>query len=327
MLTLNSAIRELSYYRFVDDLECHYDEPLAPHTTMKMQSEAALLAVAHTPRSLRDALKISKQYRIPALLLGGGSNTLFVTSRFDGVVIKMGEKFQTIELIEPDLIRCGGGFDLKKALSFSMECGLSGLEFATGIPGSVGGAAAGNAGARDNRGGKERELGICDCIERLLCMDKSGGIWDVNRGEFQYAYRASELRQVIVLEMDLRLRQAPAEEIHKNRVWFVEKRKGQPFNLPSCGCVFKNPAGINPGTGKPYTAGKIIDDLGLKGYRIGGAEISEGHANIMVNRSRASGEDFLALIALTRDQVRQNMNLDLDLEVKIIGGPSECAWT
>lgn len=322
MLTLSSSSRTriASAFRSIDDLECRYHEPLDRHTTMKMRSEAALLTIAHTPRALREALRLTRALRLPLYVLGGGSNTLFATGRFNGVVLKLGKSFEHFDLVEPDLIRVGAGLSLKNALNFSMECGLSGLEFGTGIPGTVGGAAAGNAGARDI---EKKQRGMCDLIERLWCFDRGGRHHHIHRGEFLYAYRASELHEAIVIEMDLRLEPRSAEEINRNLRHYRELRKGQPMGFPSCGCVFKNP--IHPITGETIPAGKLIDEIGLKGYRIGDAEISTKHANFMINRHRASGEDFLALITLTRDKVRQCTGIDLDLEVEIVGGPLEHA--
>lgn len=322
MLTLTSSSRAriASAFRSIEDLECRYHEPLDRHTTMKMRSEAALLAIPHTPRALRDTLRLTRSLRLPLYVLGGGSNTLFATARFHGVVLKLGSAFDHISLVEPELIRVGAGYSLKSALNFSMDCGLSGLEFGTGIPGTVGGAAAGNAGARD---ANKNQRGMCQLIERLLCFDRTGGHHEIFRGEFLYAYRASELHEAIVIEMDLRLEPQSAEEINRNLRHYRELRKGQPFGFPSCGCVFKNP--IHPITGEPIAAGKLIDEIGLKGYRVGDAEISTKHANFMINRNRASGEDFLALITLTRDIVRQRTGIELDLEVEIVGGPLEHA--
>lgn len=314
MLTPRNRHPDLALFQTIDGLECHFNEPLDPHTTMKMRSHAGLLAIAHSPRALRETLGLIRRRHIPLYVLGGGSNTLFAASQFEGVVLKLGKGFTGVELADKDLIRVGAGLDLKKLASYSWECGLSGLEFSTGIPGTVGGAAAGNAGARDANG---QETGICDFIERLICFDRGGEIWEVERGEFQYTYRASELRQVIVAEMDLRLNPLPADEINKNLRYFREKRKGQPYGLPSCGCIFKNPT--DPSTGRPVSAGQLIDTLGLKGYRLGDAEISDKHANFMVNRRSASAEDFLALISLTQDLVRQKAGIELDVEVQVVG--------
>jgi len=315
MPLIRTRFPDLALFQTIDGLECHFDESLDKHTSMKMRSRAALLAIAHSPRALRDTLALARRRHVPLYVLGGGTNTLFATSLFEGIVLTLGEEFMNVDLVEPDLIRVGAGLDLKKAVSYSMECGLAGLEFGTGIPGTVGGAAAGNAGARTAEG---MEIGICDFIERLICFDRTGQIWEVERGEFQYTYRASELREVVVAEMDLRLQPTPAEEINKTLRWFREKRKGQPYGLPSCGCIFKNP--LDPSTQQPVSAGKLIDDLGLKGYRLGGAEISDKHANFMVNRSAASAEDFLALISLTHDIVRQKKGIELNVEVQVVGG-------
>ncbi len=317
MLRLATRSTPFAGFTRINDAECRFYEPLDFHTSMKMRSVAALLMIAHTPDALRDTLRLARRERIPTYILGGGSNTLFASSYFDGLVIKLGREFQEIDLAEdPTCIRAGGGLDFKRAVSFSMECGLSGLEFGVGIPGSLGGAAAGNAGARDAQG---RDRGLCDCIETLYCMDRSGTVWKVHRGDFQYTYRASELREVVILDMDLRLEHAPAEQIHQNLKFFREKRKGQPYGDASCGCVFKNP--VNPATGESMSAGRIIDELGLKGYRVGDATISEKHANFMINRNQASGEDFLALISLTRDIVRRYRGIELELEVEVVGGP------
>ena len=315
MAAMRSRYAGLAPFQYISDLECHYNEPLERHTSMKMRSRAALFAVAHTPRALREVLRLARRSSVPLYVLGGGTNTLFASSVFEGVVLKLGSAFMGIELEAPDRIRVGAGLEFKKAVSFSVECGLSGLEFGTGIPGTIGGAAAGNAGCRGPEG---TERGLCDVLDRLTCFDRAGGLWDVQHGEFQYAYRASELREVVVIEAEMRLNPAAAEEINKTLRHYRDKRKGQPYGLPSCGCIFKNP--IDPTTGRPVSAGKLIDEIGLKGYRLGGAEISDLHANFMVNISTASAEDFLALIRMTQDLIRQRTGMDLDIEVQVVGG-------
>jgi len=188
---------------------------------------------------------------------------------------------------------------------------LMGLEFCTMIPGTVGGALAGNAGA----GGH----GICEFAKRVLVLTRSGRAVEVTPDDYEFGYRYSELSEAIILEADFELRrldQAARRDLVKE---YVQKKKGQPYDIASSGCIFKNP--VDPRTGQSVSAGKIIDELGLKGYALNAAMVSDQHANFIVNRGGATGEDFLALITLIQDIVFERTGIELHVEARMAGGP------
>jgi UDP-N-acetylmuramate dehydrogenase len=284
---------------------------LTRRTTMRMRTRAAVYAEVDNPIALAELLQLTRHLEIPAYLLGGGANTMFATSYFEGVVFSLGRGFRDLSFIGNNTLRVGAAVKLPALLKYSKECDLMGLEFMTMIPGTVGGALAGNAGAGN--------LGLCDFVERVYVMTRDGFVAEIGRGQFLYDYRFSELRDVIVLDVDLRLMPRDPVYAEREEESFKAKKIGQPYHLPSSGCIFKNPK--DPDTGKPISAGKVIDEIGMKGYRIRSARISEDHANFFVNDGDSSGEDFLALISLVQDIVAHRRGLDLDLEVNIVGGP------
>jgi len=155
-------------------------------------------------------------------------------------------------------------------------------------------------------------------VDRVYLMTRDGFIASVGRNEFRHSYRHSELREAVVLVADFRLERFNPAEATQRMDSYKEKKKGQPYSLPSSGCIFKNPK-IAPD--RTISAGMLIDQCGLKGYRINSAVVSEEHANFIVNTGSSSGEDFLALIALVKDRVKAKTGFDLHVEVQIVGGP------
>ncbi|CAN5407763.1 UDP-N-acetylmuramate dehydrogenase [soil metagenome] len=295
-------------------LSIRTNQDLTTKTQMRMKTHAAIYAVPENPFALKKILRETKRSGVPTFLLGGGANTLFATSYFDGVVISLGRGFQKTEYLGGNFIRAGASTKLPALMKYARDCGLMGLEFLTMIPGTVGGALAGNAGAGN--------WGLCDYVERVYLMTRAGFIACVDRNQFRYAYRHSELREAIILEADFRLEPLNKFEAESRLDKFKGLKGTQPYNLPSCGCIFKNP---KDHAGRMVSAGKLIDECELKGYSIKAAQVSEGHANFIVNRGNSAGEDFLALISLVRDLVHQKMNIELDLEVQIVGGPLSSA--
>jgi UDP-N-acetylmuramate dehydrogenase len=283
---------------------------LTKRTSMRMEARSALFATVDDPDTLRQLMARVREVEVPAFLLGGGANTLFATSQFDGLVFALGRVFSRMTDLGGNFIRAGAGVKLPALMRFARDNNLMGLEFLTMIPGTVGGALAGNAGA----GG----WGLCDFAERVVVMTRTGFIHCVSRHEFRYAYRYSELRDLIILEADFRLEHFKRAEFDKRIKQFEGAKQNQPYNLPSAGCVFKNPKSER---GESIPAGKIIDELQMKGYSVGSAEISHGHANFIVNHGKSTGEDFLALINLIRDLVAERRGIDLEVEVQIVGGP------
>ncbi len=296
-------------------LDIRLDADLTPQTSMRMHTRAAVHAHATSPNGLMRLMRESRRLDSPAFLLGGGCNTLFATSRFDGIVFSLGGDFNRLEYAGGNIVRAGAGVKLGRIVTFARECGLMGLEFLTMVPGTVGGALAGNAGAGN--------WGLCDFVENVILTTRDGFLANVRRNQFRYGYRYSDLREAILLEAEFRLEPLDETERRRRVEEYRAKKTNQPFNEPSSGCIFKNPK--DPETGQTISAGKLIDECGLKGYTIRSARISERHANFIVNNGDSCGEDFLALINLVRDIVHQKTGIELELEVQIVGGPMSSA--
>ncbi|MCC6546514.1 UDP-N-acetylmuramate dehydrogenase [Candidatus Sumerlaeota bacterium] len=292
-------------------LKISSNHDLSNKTSMKMSAVAAIHAEVDSPFALKKVLRAVKQEEVPTFILGGGKNTLFATSYFDGVVITMGRNFAARELHSENTIRVGAALQLPTLIKFAHECGLMGLEFLTMVPGTVGGALACNAGA----GGE----GLCDFVERVWVMARDGMIYSCGKDDFTYEYRHSSLRDFVIMEVELKLRPLNVQEAERKADEFRAKKTNQPYHIPSSGCIFKNPT--DPKTGLSVSAGKLIDDCDLKNYSIRSAQVSQGHANFIVNNGNSSGEDFLALISLVRDIVQHRTGIEMELEVQIVGGP------
>lgn len=296
------------------DIRLRRNFDLTNKTSMKMQASASLFAEVDSPRALLRTLSVARSNGIPAFMLGGGKNTLFATSHFDGLVISLGRNFGKIEHLGGNVIRAGAGVQLPQLITVSHRMGLMGLEFLTKVPGTVGGSLAGNAGAGN--------WGICDFVERVWIMTRDGFVAEINRNQFRYSYRHCDLKDAIVLLADFRLEPLNPREVERRETEFKEKKKCQPYHLPSSGCIFKNP---RDESGQQVSAGKLIDECGLKGYAIRSAMVSDTHANFIVNMGDSSGEDFLALISLIRDIVKARTGIELELEVQVVGGPLSSA--
>ncbi|MBI1290474.1 UDP-N-acetylmuramate dehydrogenase [bacterium] len=294
----------------IPGLRIQRDYDLTNRTSMRMQARAALFATVETPYALQLLMEKIRQAEVPAFLLGGGANTLFATSYFEGVVFTLGRGFANTSYLGGNFFRAGAATKLPSLIKSARDCNLMGLEFLTMVPGTVGGALAGNAGAGN--------WGLCDFVERVFLMTRNGFIACVERNQFRYSYRHSDLREAVILEADFRLEPFNRFEFERRKQEFADKKKNQPYNLPSCGCIFKNP---KVEKGPPLYAGKLIEESELKGYAINSAEVNKGHANFMVNMGHSTGEDFLALIAFVQDRVHERFSVELELEVQVVGGP------
>lgn len=295
----------------IDNLTLIPQANLAKRTSMKTCSRAALLAIPHDIRALHRIVRLTHRREWPLLVLGGGTNTIFATAQFDGIVLILDAAFfGHIELADENTLRVGAAAQLSDAIKFGKRHHLMGLEFCTMIPGTVGGALAGNAGAGN--------WGLCDFLERAILLTREGEFIDVHRGDFRYSYRHSQLADNIVIEAELLLEPLDFETSRQRQKDYTAKKKCQPYKIPSSGCVFKNP---KDSAGQSVSAGMLIDRAGLKGYALNDVEVSEAHANFLINRGKASGEDFLAMISLIRDVVHQRFGIELEIEARIVGGP------
>ncbi|EEK77596.1 UDP-N-acetylenolpyruvoylglucosamine reductase [Bacillus cereus] len=282
------------------------NEPLARYTTMKIGGPADILIVPKHVTSIEKTLQLVKQYKTKWTVIGRGSNLLVSDKGIEGVVIRLGEGLDHLE-VENHRVRVGGGYPLIKLSTLLSRQGLAGLEFASGIPGSVGGAVYMNAGAHKSD--------ISNVLSKALILFENGTIeWLMNR-EMEFSYRTSVLqtkRPGIILEAEFQLQVGKREEIVRNMQKNKDyRRETQPWNHPCAGSVFRNPL--------PEFAGNLVEKAGLRGYQIGGAQISEMHGNFIVNTGGASAQDVLSLIALIKHTIKEKFGIDMHTEVEIIG--------
>jgi len=278
------------------------DEPLAKYTTFKIGGPADLSYEAKTEEELVKTVNLSRQLSVPFLILGGGSNVLISDEGFSGLVIKNN---YTLYAIRYTLIKAGAGTPLAKLVGAAAENSLSGLEFAVGIPGTIGGAIVGNAGIKDKA--------IGDLIEEVKVLNEAGEVEFLNQADCQFQYRASRFQKEskVILEVILKLTKKSEPAIREEMAHCLEARKDQPKE-PSAGSIFKNPPG--------KSAGELIDQVGLKGETRGQAQIAMKHANWIVNLGGASCRDVLKLISLAKKKVKEKFGLELREEIQVVGG-------
>jgi len=280
------------------------DVLLENYTTYKVGGLAKCIIYPKDLDSLIKLLKLLKDENVKYMVLGKGSNVLFSDSDYDGIIIKL-DNFNDINFIDNKVI-VGAGASLIKLACKSFDLGLSGLEFGAGIPGSVGGAVYMNAGAYNS------DIGSVISNVKVLTPDMK--IVDFTRENMNFGYRTSFLKnnvEYICLEVTLELEYGNKDEI-KELVLYRKMRRfaSQPLEYPSAGSVFRNPEGM--------FSGKLIEDLGLKGFIKGGAKISEKHANFIVNFNKAKASDIKFLIDYTKNLVKDNYCIDLIVEQELI---------
>jgi UDP-N-acetylenolpyruvoylglucosamine reductase len=280
------------------------DEPLAKHTTLRIGGSADVYVEPASEADLVGAVKFCHERSLPFFVIGRGSNLLVRDGGFRGVAICLAQpNFSRIE-VAGERVHCGAGAKLKNIALEAKRNGLSGVEFLEGIPGSVGGALRMNAGAM---GGATFNV-----IESVRFMDHTGKIQERSRAGMPVEYRCCPLlKDHIALGAVFRCLPAPRGEIEKRMKEFSERRWASQPAAPSAGCMFKNPAAIS--------AGKLIDELGLKGTRVGGAVVSAEHGNFIVNDGNATARDVLELIAILQQRAKAERGIELQTEVEIIG--------
>lgn len=279
-------------------------EPLAKRTTLRVGGPADLYVEPASEADLAGVLQFCSEHALPLFVLGRGSNLLIKDGGFRGVVICLAQPvFARID-ISGDQLRCGAGARLKAVAIEAKRGGLTGLEFLEGIPGSVGGALRMNAGAM---GGA-----MFDIVVTVRSMDYSGQIQERAPSAMAVTYRrCASLTSEIALGAVLHGQSAPRETVERRMAEFSRKRWETQPAASSAGCMFKNPTTI--------PAGKLIDELGLKGTRVGGAMVSMEHGNFLINDGTATARDVLELIELVRARARRQRGIELQTEVEIIG--------
>ncbi|WIK94537.1 UDP-N-acetylmuramate dehydrogenase [Bacillus bombysepticus] len=282
------------------------NEPLARYTTMKIGGPADILIVPKHVAGIEKTLQLVKQYKTKWTVIGRGSNLLVSDQGIEGVVIRLGEGLDHLE-VEKHKVRVGSGYPLIKLSTLLSRQGLAGLEFASGIPGSVGGAVYMNAGAHKSD--------ISSVLSKALILFEDGTIAWLTNKELEFSYRSSVLqtkRPGIVLEAEFQLQAGKREEIVRSMQNNKDyRRETQPWSHPCAGSIFRNPI--------PHFAGDLVEKAGLRGYRIGGAQISEMHGNFIVNTGGASAQDVLSLIELIKHTIKDKFDVDMHTEVEIIG--------
>lgn len=285
------------------------EEMLARYTSLRIGGPAEVLALPLTVEGLRLLLARARREGVPVFLLGQGSNVLAPDEGVRGIVVSLRRGFEQIELLPAGRIggwrlRAGAGVKLQKLVRFSAERGIEGLEFADGIPGSVGGAVAMNAGTGHGE--------MAEVVEAVRILEREGEIRLLERKEIPFSYRSSRLPAgSVVLEAVFGLQSGEPAQIRRRLQEYQEyRRRTQPLASLNAGSIFKNPTGAS--------AGALIDRAGLKGRRRGGAQVSERHANFIVNRGGATASDVLGLMAEIVDGVRVHAGVDLEAEIRLL---------
>ena len=281
------------------------DEPMSKHTSFKIGGPADILVMPGTIDEISSSIKLCKENDLKYHIIGNGSNLLVSDKGIRGVVIKISEYLDEV-VVEDTKITAQAGILLSAVSKVALKHSLSGLEFASGIPGSLGGAIAMNAGAY----GSEMK----DVVSKVKCIDDKGDIVEFNNKQMDFGYRQSKVQHqnMIVVEVEMVLQKGDYNKIKEYMSELTEKRTTkQPLHLPSAGSTFRRPEG--------YFAGKLIEDSGLKGLRLGDAQVSDKHCGFIVNLGNATFSDVTNLIKVVQKTVRDNYGVNLDTEVKIIG--------
>lgn len=282
-----------------------FHEPMSRHTTFRVGGEAECMAVVETKEELSQLISYLGRIEQDYFVLGNGSNLLVGDKGYRGIIVKLGPRLSAVG-VEKNHIAAGAGALLSKVAFAARDAGLSGLEFAAGIPGSIGGAIVMNAGAY---GGEMKQV-----VQMVRVIDKEGEILTLDNDTMEFGYRTSIIRDrpFIVLGVVLTLTPGNKEEISARMEELMKQRKSkQPLEYPSAGSTFKRPEG--------YYAGKLIMDAGLRGYRIGGAQVSEKHCGFVINRGGASAADIREVIEEVQERVRDRFHVRLEPEVIFLG--------
>lgn len=286
------------------DISYIENEPMALHTTFKIGGPARLAVFPKNENEISEVIKKCKEENVRYMVVGNGSNLLVADEGIDAVVILLGKEFGEVKLIDDTTIFAEAGAPLMKVCRFALENGLSGLEFAYGIPGSCGGGAFMNAGAY---GG---ELG--DVMFRCDHIDKDGNKGSLEGDDLKLAYRHSAYYEngCVITGAYFKMQKADKEEIKaKMNDYMSRRRDKQPLEYPSAGSTFKRPEG--------NFAGALIEQCGLKGTSVGGAEISTKHAGFVINKGGATCKDVLDLCKKVADTVKAEKGIDLEMEVRV----------
>ncbi len=279
------------------------NEPMSSHTSWQVGGPADYYACPADLPEILEIVRFCRKNELPLFIMGNGTNLLVLDGGIRGLVVNIGEPFNYVNRIDDALV-AGSGTSMTFLANVAAEQGLAGLEFAVGIPGSLGGAVIMNAGAFG--------LYIGEKIESVKLVSFNGELVTYRRNDLLFSYRTSNLiGKGVIVEVNLQLEKGdPAESVKMMEHYLTERSRRHP-NLPSAGSVFRNLPG--------QPAGQIIEGLGCKGMSVGGAQVSPKHANFIVNTGNATASDILTLIQTIRQMVKDNHGIELQTEVKIVG--------
>ena len=281
------------------------DEPMSRHTTFRVGGPADFFVTPKAKEEVRDVIRICKEAGMPYYIIGNGSNLLVSDAGYRGVIIQIYKEMNEVT-VEDNLVKAQAGALLSGIAAKALAAELTGFEFASGIPGTIGGACVMNAGAY---GGEMK-----DVLESVTVLTGEGEIIELGRNELELGYRTSVIAKkgYIVLGAVLELERGDGEKIKAYMDELKEKRvTKQPLEYPSAGSTFKRPEG--------YFAGKLIEDAGLRGFQVGGAQVSEKHCGFVINRDHATAADIMELMRQVQIRVKENSSVDLEPEVKRLG--------
>jgi UDP-N-acetylmuramate dehydrogenase len=288
-----------------------FDEPMSRHTTFRIGGPADALVNVKTEEEMGDIVHWAREKGYSIVIVGAGSNLLVRDGGIRGLTIKLGGDFEAIDLLPGKngsgaSVKTGAAVPLRRLAKYTIDQGLAGLSFGLGIPGTVGGALRINAGA----------WGQCmaDTTMLVTVLNARGELVDLVRDQLKFSYRKLELEEgAVILSGHFQLLHEDREVLRQEAIRMQKRRKStQPLSLPSAGCVFRNPPEEKP-------AGELIDQAGMKGFGVGGAEISTVHANFIVNRGNAKASDVLALMRQIQDAIYERFGVFLEPEVTVVG--------
>lgn len=285
------------------ELELRAAEPMFKHTSFRIGGPAALMALPRNEQEAAAAVRIAHELGVEPFFLGNGSNLLVSDEGIRRFVVKAGQNWSDCT-VEGNVIRAAAGITLARLAVIARDNGLTGLEFSHGIPGTLGGAVTMNAGAY---GGE-----MCQVVKSVTCLTMEGKLETVTDFDFGYRHSAFSDGRRLVTSVELELRPGDRAEIQNQMEDLAFRRKSkQPLEYPSAGSMFKRPAG--------HYAAALIDQCGLKGFSVGGAQVSEKHAGFVVNKGGATCADVLELVRQVHDRVRNQTGVELEMEVRVLG--------
>lgn len=301
---MNQTIIE-NIKHYISEENIKYDEPMDKHTTFRVGGPAKIFITVEKEEELAGLVPYLCKVGVPFFVLGNGSNLLVSDKGYDGIVISLAESFQKIVVMGQDLV-VQSGAKLATIARKALEHSLTGFEFAAGIPGSLGGAVVMNAGAYD---GEMKHV-----VKSVHAMSMDGSIMDLSNADMEFGYRTSVLKKdkFIVLSAVITLQKGDQADIRNKMDDLANRRREkQPLEYPSAGSTFKRPEG--------YFAGKLIMDAGLRGYHVGGAQVSEKHCGFVINRANATADDINDVILHVQEVVKEKYHVTLETEVIRIG--------